>query len=1101
MSMRVRVWLDKTGEVDIRLDWVSVRKWSESESKAIIGDENAEPSPPVIIINTPAENTTFLDSAPIFNLFIYEPSLDKTWYTLDDGITNITFVGATGMIDQSEWEKQNYGDVTIRFYVNNTWGYMSHAEVTVTKVRYEWNYLREIYINPSTPEDNYQIKIILNPSIFNYSRAQANGEDIRFMDVNYNPLPYWIETWNPSGNSIIWVKILDFGTSNIYFSYGNEYATSESNGDNVFIFFDDFEGTSLNVTKWNSVVHNYCGISVSDSVVRIYSDAPSTTMIASALGFHDTYVLEGQTYGTKSITGGATFSPSEDIWLTGEMHWINSTSAPYYENDVFYSDDTDNPSGPLSVRFLARTVYYGPGTHYGAWISSIDDTLGVQGRILRARLWLDLTGLTDIRIDWVSVRNEPETELITSLGEEIEITDPPIIFISNPKPNEIFGYTSPFFKLFIYDLDLDSTWYSLDGGATNFTFTGTKGTIDELEWAKFENETVTIIFYANDSSGQQSQKILTLRKDILKPIISINNPHENEIFGKESPNFDIIVDEPHIDLMLYTLDNGITNITYDDFSGTIDQLEWNKKGNGSVIIRFYVLDKAGNEDFAEVTVIKEISDPVIIINNPIDSEVFGINAPPYNISVIEPDLDSMWYTLDDGLNNVTIFVFTGSISQNEWNKQDSGIIIIRFYANDTLGNIGYTEMVIEKDIAVPNVQVYTPMDNDIFGYNPPNYNVFITDSHLDSMWYSLDNGITHIPLLYFTGTIDQVEWDKKGSGMVPVRFYANDTLGNTNYIEVIIIKDLIDPLITIISPNENEIFGSIAPTFEISIIESNLNIMWYTLDDGITNIPFGSFTGSINQTEWDKKDTGEVIIKFYVNDKAGNEGYAEITLTKDIDIPIITINSPKLNDFANSKAPSFNIAVQEPHIDLMWYTLDYGLNNYYFTEFTGIINQEEWDKFDDGLVIIRFYVRDKANNQGFTEVSITKDLIAPIITINKPEFGDVFVDVSPLYSIKIDEIYLDSFWYSLDDGHTNHSISEFMGAIDQNVWNSLSDGHITLRFYARDEAGNIGYSLVTITKRTTQEPIPPVILGYNLITLVVVILAATLILVKRKFKK
>ncbi len=129
------------------------------------------------------------------------------------------------------------------------------------------------------------------------------------------------------------------------------------------------------------------------------------------------------------------------------------------------------------------------------------------------------------------------------------------------------------------------------------------------------------------------------------------------------------------------------------------------------------------------------------------------------------------------------------------------------------------------------------------------------------------------------------------------------------------------------------------------------------------------------------------------------------------------------------------------------------------------------------------------------------DIIAPIVTINEPEFGEVFVDISPLYSITIDETSLDSFWYSLDDGQTNYTISELTGAIDQNAWDSLSDGHITLRFYAKDEAGNVGQSLITITKRTTPRTSPPGIPGYDLIALIGVAFVFTIIIIKRKSKK
>jgi len=1099
-SMRLRTWLDKTDEVDIRIDWLMVHEWSEQPPEVSIGIENPNQTPPIIVINSPQENDSFFDIPPDFDLFIYDPNLDKTWYTLDNGNTNITFIGLVGTIDSMEWVKQDYGNISIRFYANNTWGNMSYAEVNVQKVKEGWKYLREISINPSTPEYNYQVKIELTPSNFNYSNVKANGEDIRFMDNNFESLFYWIETWNPGGISTIWIKIVDVGTSNIYMKYGNELAQSESNGDNVFLLFDDFEGSSLDSSKWTSEVHSYCGISVSNSIIRIYSDAPSTCMEATALGFHDTYVLEGQTYGTRDITGGASFSGSEDNWVTGEMHWINSTTAPYYEDDVLYSDDTDNPSGPLPVRLLARTVYYGPGRHYGAWISSLNDTLGIPGRSLRLRLWEDRSGISDIRVDWLGVRKWSETEIIATLSDEYEISDPPILFILDPEPNQIFGKNAPYFKLFIFDLNLNTTWYSLDDGITNITFSGYEGYFDQSEWTGLFNGTVTINFYANDSLGNISKKSVSIRKDIYDPVISINNPNLDEIFGKEPPIFDINVEESNIESMWYTIDNGLTNITFYEFNGTIDKSEWKKIGNDTIAIRFYVLDKAGNLGIAEVSVIKEISDPFIIIHNPKLNEVFGFDAPNFNISVIEADLDSMWYTLDNGLTNVTHYQFNGTISQLEWNKKPTGNVNIRFYAMDTFGNIGYTDIVIEKDITTPTIIIYTPSEDGIFGYDSPSYNIDVIDPNFDAMWYSLDNGITNIQILSLTGSIDQEEWDKRSSGVISLKFYANDTVGNNDYMEVIIVKDLVDPVVSIISPDESDIFGDDPPNFEISVMEANLETMWYTLDDGITNIEFLSFTGTISQTEWNKKNTGEVIIRFYAMDEAGNEAFKAISVNKDIDLPIITINNPKMNDFANDKAPEYELSVQEPHLDLMWYTLDYGMTNYYFTEFTGVIDEVEWDKYGNVSVVIRFYVRDQADNEAFAEVLLNKDLYNPIVTIEAPEFGVDIVDFSPVYSVSIVETNLNRCWYTIDNGLTNHTIIALNGILDVIVWNSAPDGPVTIIFYASDKAGNIGFDQVIVIKRTTQHQLEQLIPGYNIFAIIGIICLISLIIFKRKFQ-
>ena len=121
---------------------------------------------------------------------------------------------------------------------------------------YDWQYRLSVTIdNTGGPLTDYQVKVTLDLS-FDYSKAKTNGEDIRFIDSNNNVLNYWIEKWNVSGDSIIWVKISSIpgaSTEDIYMYYGNPSASSASNGTSTFEFFDDFStNTSDNydMVKW-----------------------------------------------------------------------------------------------------------------------------------------------------------------------------------------------------------------------------------------------------------------------------------------------------------------------------------------------------------------------------------------------------------------------------------------------------------------------------------------------------------------------------------------------------------------------------------------------------------------------------------------------------------------------------------------------------------------------------------------------------------------------------------------------------------------------------------------------------------------------------------
>jgi len=88
---------------------------------------------------------------------------------------------------------------------------------------------------------------------------------------------------------------------------------------------------------------------------------------------------------------------------------------------------------------------------------------------------------------------------------------------------------------------------------------------------------------------------------------------------------------------------------------------------------------------------------------------------------------------------------------------------------------------------------------------------------------------------------------------------------------------------------------------------------------------------------------------------------------------------------------------------------------------------------------------------------------APSITINSPDPGDVFYSTVPSFNVRITDDYLDEMWYTIDGGLINYTFTA-NGTIDQTAWAALSEGPITITFYANDTLGNEASEDVIITK-------------------------------------
>jgi hypothetical protein len=92
---------------------------------------------------------------------------------------------------------------------------------------------------------NQQIRI----NITYDNDMKSDFSDLRFADSDkVNNIPYWIENKSDGKWVMVWLKIHkipESGKKSIYMYYNYSSATSESNGNNVFIQFLDLSGSSL----------------------------------------------------------------------------------------------------------------------------------------------------------------------------------------------------------------------------------------------------------------------------------------------------------------------------------------------------------------------------------------------------------------------------------------------------------------------------------------------------------------------------------------------------------------------------------------------------------------------------------------------------------------------------------------------------------------------------------------------------------------------------------------------------------------------------------------------------------------------------------------
>jgi hypothetical protein len=194
--------------------------------------------------------------------------------------------------------------------------------------------------------------------------------------------------------------------------------------------------------------------------------------------------------------------------------------------------------------------------------------------------------------------------------------------------------------------------------------------------------------------------------------------------------------------------------------------------------------------------------------------VVELPSPPSNFTLFSnvetPDNDGNFdlnWTASDGAMNYSVYQYSSYITEingsltlliaettdltlplNSYSNGTYYFIAVAHNINgDTLSNCIEVVVQILPDITGPIISIIAPVMNQQLEI-PPAYEITVSDLNLDKIWYTFDNGTTKKFITLLIGVMDQTLWNQLPNGYINIRFYANDTFGNVNYDEVIVIK-------------------------------------------------------------------------------------------------------------------------------------------------------------------------------------------------------------------------------------------------------------------------------------------------------------------------
>ena len=295
-----------------------------------------------------------------------------------------------------------------------------------------WPYRQRITIYNNNDYDltDFQVRLDLDSTVvgenFNWSRQ---GADLRFFDEAGNKLPYWVEQWDEvNRQATVWVKVLSIpasGSTDIYMYYGNSEVESESDGNAVFEFFDDFNTLSTNwqdigQTAWsiieiiNSQLHLKTGTTVGMRLLAYNGYTFTDGIIEARINAVDRApsvawrIVDGRNYYKSRINVDKDFVAIDIVKAGSETKLANTNIAlaqQYYRyvtrirGSSFIFELYDD-SGNLITSLSASDTTFNSGM-VGFW--GYGDTS---------------QGPTELYVDWIRVRKYADVEPSAAFSAE-----------------------------------------------------------------------------------------------------------------------------------------------------------------------------------------------------------------------------------------------------------------------------------------------------------------------------------------------------------------------------------------------------------------------------------------------------------------------------------------------------------------------------------------------------------------------------------------------------------------------------------------------------------------------------------------------------------
>ncbi len=385
------------------------------------------------------------------------------------------------------------------------------------------------------------------------------------------------------------------------------------NCDNNYIIGNNASFTDLGVLMTNSEFNHITGNTINENIENAIN----------VDDFSNNNTISGNTVINANSYGISIFSDSNSNTVSGNYVESNNVGISMLDhcdfNRIYNNELVDNNIGVSIHNFNSSNNVVYNNTFLLNNVNGEDDSFNVNywSFGILGNYWDDYGGV-DANDDGIGdtpytvsgIRGRLDNYPIWDDGDDIN----PTISIISPSGGSLYGADAPIYNLNIFDLNLNFSWYTLNGTATRYFFTPSNGVnvvnINEAGWDAFSTGLMSMTFYVNDSGGNPASVSNVITKDVTLPTVTVNSPLGGATFGLDAPVFNLTIFDVNIFEAQYIINPTLGGDSFSPVNGInivpIDETTWDALSEGSYTFTFSVFDTAGNERVVQVIINKDL---------------------------------------------------------------------------------------------------------------------------------------------------------------------------------------------------------------------------------------------------------------------------------------------------------------------------------------------------------------------------------------------------------------------------------------------------------------------------------------------------------------